>query len=153
MPSPLLLGLLRNSLCKSWVIRTICLRMTTLALPSSNIILNSRMIKALAWLGMHALVTTWDIRTCHGLACTDRPWFWMRALVMAWNVWTCNGLMCTNMSTFDVWACHGLECMSLSRLGWERIKFGFPSLFDVPRRFPFCTLVQMQFTLLSNSHG
>ena len=83
-------------------------------------------------------------------------------VVMAWNACACYGLKCMNMqwldvhkyvTTLDAWASHGLECMSVSQLGWERIKFGLPLLLDVPKRFPFYTLVQMQFTLVSNSHG
>lgn len=79
----LLVGLAADFNCKNWVTRTIFLMMATFELLSSSIISNSRRIKALSWLRMHALVMTWDIWTCHGLACANQPRFWMRELVIA----------------------------------------------------------------------
>ena len=57
--------------------------MTTLALPSSNIILNSRMIKALAWLGMHVLVMAWHVLIDHDFGCVRLSWLEMYEHVMA----------------------------------------------------------------------
>ena len=57
--------------------------MTTLALPSSKIILNSRMIKALAWLGMHVLVMAWHVLIDHDFGCMHLSWLEMYEHVMA----------------------------------------------------------------------
>ena len=79
----LLVGLAADFNCKDWVTRTIFLMMAMFELPSSCIISNPRRIKALSWFRTHALVMTWDIWTCHGLACADQPRFWMHELVIA----------------------------------------------------------------------